>query len=206
MTEILTWHNDPKLKAKVLAGYDAHIKADTLIKGEYFNYDDGFTGCHVGCVVHDLGGKEIDSYTELTGLPVWLRDLSEYFFENMEYPQNQKITRDILDAVPHGKDLTPVYHKFLIWLLEDAEHGTIQYCDESGVKATRTAVALHKKAVSGKEVTSREWPDAGDAAWNAAGDAARAARAAAGDAAGDAAWDAAWDAQVKALTRLLKEA
>lgn len=215
----LTYHNKPELKAQILAGYDAHIKADTLIKGEYFNYDDGFKGCHIGCVVRELGGDEVDQYSDLTGLPVWLRDLTEHFFERMAYPENQRVSRAILEAVPVGQDITPVYHKFMVWLLEDEKHGTLQYCDERGAAATQAVINLHKRSADGIEVDNAAWAAARAAAWaaaRAAWAAARDAEAAAGAAAwaaawaadaaaGAAAWDAAWDAQSKKLIQLLSE-
>ena len=211
MTELVTWHNDQGLKDKVVSGYEAHMKADTLIKGEYFLHDEGFRGCHIGCVIHDLGGSEVGSHTEeyqrVTGLPKWLASLNEYFFENMDHPKNQEVTRDILQATPVGKDLTPAYHKFMVWLLLDEKEGTIRFCDEDGVKVTRDVAELHQRSIDGDNPSEGEWAAAGaaagDVAWAAAG-------AAAGDAAGAVTWaaagDAAGDAQAAKLIELLRQA
>lgn len=226
-----SWHGDADLKAKALAGYDLHIKADTLVKGAYFDgAGETFRGCHIGCVVTDLGGSSEGShskeYERVTGNPEWLASLTEHFFESMPNPQNQTVTRAIMEATPVGKDLTPVYHRFMIWLLADEKHGTIQDCDDAGRSITESVVALHVRAAAGDYPSDGEWASAEAAAWyaargatvvgagevaeaaalDAAWVATRAAASAAGAAALATAGAAAWDAQSEQLIKLLRDA
>jgi hypothetical protein len=223
---VTTWLGDPDLKAKTLAAYDAHIKQDALIRGTYAKQNGVFKGCHIGCLVHDLTGADAQSIKDMggnqrrdiiaekIGQPNWLTSLAEYFFERLEPPKNQQVSRAILDATPVGVDLTPVYHRFMIWLLTDEQHGSRQYADDAGQKATDAIVALHERAASSDTPKNEEW-DAARVAAKAAARAGWAGCAAARGAQSDAlirllseaaAWAAARDAQADALIRLLSEA
>ena len=204
VNKILTWHSDADLKARVLKSYDGHIAADTLIKGEYFGGDEEtFKGCHIGCVVKELGGNDKNQYPELTGLPDWLMGLNEYFFEHMPHPQNQKITRDILEAIPEGKDISLVENRFLIWLLTDETHGSIRHCDDDGRKATLTVAALHERVLVGDKPSQDEWAAARDVVRATA---SYVVRAAARDAAWAAVSDAAWAAAKAAASDVTRAA
>ena len=218
---ITPWLGSADLKAKTLAAYDTHIAQDTLVRGVYGEEatDGTFQGCHIGCLLHVLTGasaasiEEMDSGERLravrdaTGLPCWLTELSEYFFEGLPPPRNQQVTRSIMDAVSPGAGLGAVKHRFVIWCLTDDTYGWRQHCDDAEKAATDKVVALHTRAAAGESVSDAEWEaaraDARDAAWAAAIDDASAA-----------VWAAAWadamaaarDAQANALVRLLAEA
>ena len=206
-----TFHNDEKLKKRLVESYKAHIAADTLIKGDYFDENDGtFMGCHMGCVVNEMGGEDEHSYEALTGLPMEYARLAERYHERLPHPLNQEIGLAMLDACPVGVDLTIVFSKFKLWLLMDEEFGSLQYCDEQGKAATEVVAALHRRFIDGGSVSEEDWAAAraaSDAAMDAASDAAMdaamdaawaAARGAARDAARDAAWAAAWAAASEA--------
>lgn len=143
--------------------------------------------------------NQTETKTDLTGPPDWLMRLNEYFVEEMPHPQSQHVTRDILAAIQHGKDISIVENSFLLWLLTDEEHGSIKYCDEAGKKTTLDVAALHQRVIDGGNPRESEWGAARAAAWTAiwykARPAARhAARAPARAEARHAAWAAAWAA------------
>ena len=58
---MLAYHNDPALKAKLLADLQVHADADQLVKGQY--WEDG-KGSAVGCTLHSLGATKTDNYAE----------------------------------------------------------------------------------------------------------------------------------------------
>jgi hypothetical protein len=59
MTQLLAYHGDPNLKAKLIAELRKHREADAIIQGSYgYEEDDNaveFRGCAVGCTLHSLG-------------------------------------------------------------------------------------------------------------------------------------------------------
>ena len=221
----LTYHGDPAIKARAVESMRSHRAADELVKGHYIKVNGGFTGCAVGCVLRDLAGVDTEPedphalYAEVAGLPKWLAHLHDLFFEELPHPANQQFAEDLLAAVPVGVDLTPAYHRFMVWLLTDEENGSRRFADEAGQAATDAVASLHNRAASGDMPTDEEWATARATArateWATERAAARAAAraaewaaewATASAAARAAASAAAWAAQSKALIRILAEA
>lgn len=208
-------------KAELIAIAQEHYDADSITEGIYGEFYKGkFKGCLVGCTNHGLAqarGVKVafndhEATARLTGVPEWVWYMADYLFENVE-EDRREFVRDFPKHLPAETDFQPVLHNFLVWVLTDAQYGSIQYADDAGRAATERVVALHRQAAEGDNPTQEEWDAAGaagaagDAAW-AAG-AARAAAGAAWDAAG-AAWAAAGAAVAKAqrdeFVRLLEGA
>jgi hypothetical protein len=51
---MIAFHGDPKIKAKYLKRVMAHVEADELVKGVYYEKDANgkVRACGVGCTVH----------------------------------------------------------------------------------------------------------------------------------------------------------
>ena len=46
-TQLLAWHNEPKLKSAVLARAHEDRQMDRLVQGTYWEHG---RGCHIGCL------------------------------------------------------------------------------------------------------------------------------------------------------------
>lgn len=92
----------------------AHIEADAVIAGHYWEADNnavGGTGCFIGCLSH---GESAQDVTDRFGLPLPLVKIAENIFESL----SEKDRRDFFAAIPaavggNGKDLSLVHWKFL---------------------------------------------------------------------------------------------
>jgi hypothetical protein len=126
---MLTYHNDPKLKADMVAEIRMHQEQDHMIKGAYEKRNGHFKGCAVGCAVESLNkikGLKLDhdkhsALAESLGWGEWLERLHDYYFESLPSPGNQQFAVDLLDAVPVGKDITRVEWQFKVWLMDECK-------------------------------------------------------------------------------------
>ena len=198
------FHNKPELKAQAIAEMQAHIAADQLIKGQY--WEDG-KGCFIGCAVKNKGQRSWhDTFQELYGIDKRLAELFDILFEGVPNERAMRWPVEVYTAIQVGADVSKVADEFQYWLLsgEDSPLAFRFKDDVWGVwNAIKGVAALYAERLAGNEPNAAAWATAWDAARDAAWDAARdaagaaaraAARAAAGDAARDAAWATAWDA------------
>lgn len=109
---LLSFHNDPKIKAKYLKLVNAHFKADEIIKGQY--WQDG-KGCAVGCTIH---GSDHRKYEIELGIPEWLAIVEDAIFEGPPNKRARNWPGEFLKAVPIGKDLNQIKIPFLIVVVE----------------------------------------------------------------------------------------
>jgi hypothetical protein len=177
---MLAYHNDPAIKAKYLKRVRAHQKADRLVQGTGAEgAGENFRGCAVGCTleVYDHSRYPIE-----LGIPQELARLEDRIFEGLPVDAAMKWPAQFLSVITPGADLTMVWPRFSLWLLET----------ELGKYPTsEPATALYRRWIAGNKPGVEEWRSAADAAYAAdaaAADAAYAARAAA-DAADAAAAD-----------------
>jgi len=187
------FHNKQEIKTKYLNRVKAHIEADELIHG--VGWENG-KGCAVGCT---LNRYDHACYQNELGLPEWLARLEDILFENMSNAKSQRFPLELLQAIPIGADLTQVYHKFQIYLLEDCKKNITKDFDYV-IKAVDQVIDLHLKMASGlledsaarsaAESAARSAWSAARSAWSAAWSAESAARSAARSA-----WSAAWSAE-----------
>lgn len=111
MEEVLiSYHNDPIVKAKYVARFAAHRAADEVIQGLGFNPETQH-GCFVGCTLNDYNHKAFE--TEL-GWPEWLARLTDTIFEGLGAKDAAQFGSDLLEAVPLGVDLSPVRRQLAI--------------------------------------------------------------------------------------------
>ena len=210
MTDLIAYHNDPQIKADILAQLAAHRAADELVKGQYWRNG---KGCAVGCTLHSNDHAE---YETRFGIPQMLAKLEDRIFEGMPDEQSQRWPERFMGAIEPGADLSCVGWKFLHWLLTDKsinpgiDHpdvaDAVRQCadvlvpltegrpvDKAATKAAARAAAAAAMAADevADEATRAAARAAVLAAWAAARAAARAARAArAAMAADEVAWAA----------------
>ena len=94
------YHNDPVIKAGILARLQAHYDADEIVKGHY--WENG-TGCAVGCTVH---GKNHVEYERLFGIPRGLARLEDTIFEHLPNGDAQQWPLRFMRAIvcsPHPR-------------------------------------------------------------------------------------------------------
>jgi hypothetical protein len=194
------FHNDPAIKAALVAQLEAHYAADEIIKGTYW---EGGKGCAVGCCVHSGDHSLFESRYRI---PEKIAALMDGIFEGLPNDSAKAFPLAVIKAIPVGADLSRVINHFLEWLLIDPEHGVARFNAAPSILAV---AALHRRIIDGGAVQTEEWAAARDAAraeaaardadWAAARAAARAeaadwAAAMAADAARAAAMDADWAA------------
>lgn len=112
---MLSYHNDPAIKAAHVAQAQAHYDADMLVTGTYGKATEGgFKGCSVGCFAYEIAPERLDRHAvvaEAAGWPLWLVYLSDQLFEGLPAGEREKFHVDLRKAVPVGVDLDPVqYH------------------------------------------------------------------------------------------------
>ena len=161
---MLTFFNDPQLKAALLARLEGHRLADEIVQREYWDYS---KGCFIGCAIH---GDDVLKFEREFGLSVYVARLGEYFFEALPLEKAKTLPVEIIESVPVGVDSSLVWSHFWHWLVTDTKHGLLRLPLKSNI------VDLLKRV----DALYATWPHvderAAGAAWEAAG-AARAARA-----------------------------
>ena len=183
------YHNDPQIKADIIAQLEDHRAADQLIKGQY--WEDG-KGCAVGCTLHSGNFAE---YEPRFGIPQMLARLEDCIFEGLPNDEAMEWPVRFMAAIEPGADLSLIGWKLLHWLLTDEKvnPGINHPLVAAAVKQCADLMATLAK---GEPVTAESAERAAWSAWSAesaeraAWSAARAAACAA-----TAAWSAAESAE-----------
>ena len=167
MSQLLSFHNDKKIKQKYVARLKAHAEADEFIKGKY--WEDG-KGCAVGCTIHSNQHKAYE--TEL-GLPEWLARLEDQIFEGLSNENAKKFAVDFLLSIPVGKDLESVKWKFCSFVLKENLRlvQKLQISEELKVKvseAIRGSLRVNESAIKNNKWDVSAWSAAESAAESAA--------------------------------------
>jgi hypothetical protein len=180
---MLSFYNDPAVKAKYLARIRAHEQADNIIRGTGW---DGHRGCAVGCTLENYDHSR---YPIELGVPEWLARLEDKLFEGMSAEKSKTWPRIFLDAVPIGiseeRFESEVKAQFLIHILESVLKTFDHHKYPDVKKVVDASIALWKR----DDIGSQSFENAARAAARKAAWAAAAAEAAA-----EAAWAAAWAA------------
>ena len=133
---MLSWHNNPALKAEVVERMREHRRQDTIV---HMTYQDvtrkaiGYRGCFIGCTLPNmLKKRDRDLFTwswhvefqEYTGIPIRLAWLLEGVFEGLPTAGkvHAKFAVQIVEAIPVGVDLESVADKFShdrTWIFEN---------------------------------------------------------------------------------------
>ena len=185
MNDLRAFHGDPGLKEMYLARVMLHRQADELVQGT--GWKDG-KGCAVGCT---LEAYDHALYPVELGIPLVLAHLEDRIFERLPRADAQTWPERFLDAPNPGADLSDVWPRFAIWMLDDPEAGVIRF--------TRTEA--QRSAVRAVADLYRERAPASDPRWRKARAAdAYAADAAAAYAARSAHWQRCADKLIELMT------
>src|SRR5258708_28648110 len=191
-TKHMSFHNNPKIKAKLLRRVRAHEKADEIIHGAYWR--DG-KGCAVGCTIHS---NEHSTYESELGLPEWLARLEDRLFEGMGNGDAKTFPVRFLEAIPVGKDLETVKWRFCIYLMQGNEERVESLQLDGSLKAKVIDAIRQAKSLFENALQTGDWDEsaaesAESAAWAAwaAESAAESAAWSAARAAESAAWSSA---------------
>lgn len=109
---MLAFHNSRAVKEYYTQRVQAHALADELVQGIY--WQDG-KGCGVGCTIHS--GIHHNYESEL-GIPTYIAFLEDCLFEHMTPNDARMWPSAFLASIPVGADLTDVWPRFAIWLIE----------------------------------------------------------------------------------------
>jgi hypothetical protein len=112
MSELLTFHNDPKVKEFYLSRVQAHYDADEIIKDKY--WENG-KGCAVGRTLHSSDHSDYE--TEL-GVPKWVAKLEDTIFEGLPNEEAKEFPVRFIRDTPIGVDLSQIKIPFLIIVVE----------------------------------------------------------------------------------------
>ena len=129
-----------------------HQKADEFIQGQY--WDDG-KGCAVGCSIIDFNGKpeKHSEFERLFGIPRIIATIEDGIFEGLSTEYSKWWPVAFAEAVPVNADLSMVWPKFAVWILEDVK----QYSREESVKDIDRVIELYKLKISGHNVDRGLW-------------------------------------------------
>jgi hypothetical protein len=187
---MLSYLNDPAVKAKYVARFAAHRKADEVIQGTGF---DNGRGCFVG---RTLDAYERDRFPAELGWPEWLAHLADAIFEGLPKNKAAQFGTDLLEDVPVGVDLEPLRARFLLTVQRRnlaRMESTLNKATPKVILAIKTVIGLLEKD---EPARSAEWSAARSPARSAEWSAARsAARSAEWSAARSAAWSAEWSVE-----------
>ena len=111
---MLAYHNDPQIKADILAQLERHRAADELVKGQYWK--DG-KGCAVACTIHSDDHAE---YEVRFGIPQMLARFEDRIFEGLSDDLSQEWPIRFMSSIEPGQDLSLVGWRFLHRLLIDS--------------------------------------------------------------------------------------
>lgn len=152
--------NNPGLKKQTIAAMRQDIKADRLVKGHYWN---GNNGCFVGCVIR---GESPNKFEIQLGIPRVLARLADRIFESLDYDDSKKFSIDYLKAIMPGSDLSGVWDKLALWGLIDKKYGVINFAKKDSTKKVIQDVAdLYKRKISGEVIERGEWFNARSVAY-----------------------------------------
>jgi hypothetical protein len=151
---------------------EAHIKADALVRGQYW---DGDKGCFIGCLTHSSTPVPA---VERFGLPEPLLRLAEHIHENLPESETTAFFAVFPDAVARdGKDLTRVHWAFLAAELRTLpkQSDDVQAVIDRVIAGMDTLASGGEWSADAARASARAARDAADAAADAAYAVARAA-------------------------------
>lgn len=164
---MLTFKNNPELKARLIEQMKQHAELYELAKGQDW---ENSKGCAVGCMTHS-GKNHHEQYPELFGLPEWLAHLEDFLFENFSNKYSKTFSVKLLEAIPVGVNIEAVQDELKLWILQNELHyDRTQWPDVANAVATVEGFLLRK--IEGDNPTASEWSAARSAAWSAAWSAA----------------------------------
>lgn len=161
MVGLVSFKNDPNLKAMFLAEIIRHREADQIVKGTYgTGRGADWRGCAVGCSVRSLNIRlgrdystwDYSAYERELGISQWLARLEDIIFEGL--PLNKAVLwpEQFTEAVPVGVNLEPVRPRFCAFLMQEniERVGRLPIADDLKQQVVGTingVLALHLSAI-----------------------------------------------------------
>ena len=146
------YHNDPEIKSKILTQLQAHYDADEIIKGTY--WENG-KGCAIGCTLHSSNHRD---YEKLFGIPKQLAVLEEYIFERLPNDLAKKFPIEFISSISIGADLSLVWPKLFLCLLNDDDFGIRKYVDCDTIMDSLDRITdLFSAYIQDKRIDIDEW-------------------------------------------------
>ena len=88
-----------KKKQILISEMEAHLKADNIAQGKWFDSDTG-KGCHIGCCGSVFGlpdnSPNWQALSKETGVPIWCLTLSERIFERLSVEESRSFSLDFV--------------------------------------------------------------------------------------------------------------
>jgi hypothetical protein len=147
---MLSFHNDPALKAQLLSNLHAHAKKDAFRQDEYWDADTS-RGCAVGCSIIDFGGdpEEHTEYERLFGIPEALAQIEDGIFENLPLAEAKALPIAFIEAIPVGVDLSTIVDRLVVaW---------IQSTNTRDCPKVKALCDMIECEIAGGSVTRDEW-------------------------------------------------
>lgn len=184
---VLSWHDDPDLRDRIVDRMRRHHTADTIVQNDLYqeldpNLATGYRGCAIGCLldpqepndggVEDLSlvrnpanGWHAEIETQF-GIPAALARIVDGVFVALPADEAPDFALHVAEAVPVGRDLTPVISRLMLDLLADPEWGVHRYTAERSEQrvAVELAAELFRHRLAGLEPGRDEW----EAGWKRA--------------------------------------
>jgi hypothetical protein len=161
MEKLLSYKNDKKIKASLIKRMETHIALDELVQGAT---GQNGKGCTVWCALNNgdiSNGYTHSKFPDVLGLPEWLARLQDRIFEGLSVKEAKKFSIAWVKAIPVGRDLEKVKHRFALWVLRDGVYNTRQHIkDEKRLKAFDKVCDLLDRECLGDAPTKEEWTSA----------------------------------------------
>ncbi len=131
---LVAYYGQPALKDDVMAQLAEHRRLDQIVQGTYWDGPKDWTpksgadgrGCAVGCLTHDSsGGHRL--YPIKWGIPEHLAWLEDRIFENLPRDVAVAWPQRFMGAVAPGADLSLVWPRLVLAMIEDPDHGTLRH-------------------------------------------------------------------------------
>ena len=114
---MLSWHNDPALKAEVVERMRKHREFDEIVQGLYQMQNpqkaSGYIGCAIGCTLphkpENFDGWHAEVEREY-GIPESIAYVIDEVFEGLHTKEKEhaRFAVDVIEAIPVGVDLSSV--------------------------------------------------------------------------------------------------
>ena len=142
--------NTKVTKSELMAVLYKHAEMDNFTQGQY--WEDG-KGCDVGCMLQSFTDETNNHslFPDLFGIPEVIARLSDSIFEGLSNEDAKWWPIARTEAINEGSDLSVIWPKFAVWLLEDV----IRY--SSNKKVVQDVIDLYKRKIAGEDVSSDEF-------------------------------------------------
>ena len=134
---MLTWHNEPHRRDKMVASMAAHILADRLVAGATGGSQQ--KGCTVACAYQSVIGTWEGCYdhaglADHLGVPQWVPRLADRIYEGLPKDDQPAFSQAWLARLPVGVDVVTsgLSRRLMAWVIRESR-GNMQRCRDAFV-------------------------------------------------------------------------